>query len=120
MGRDSPRSFPLLATPTPQVRVVLYPEQSFPTSKHCVQYGLLLSHFVWRSWQAKQSSAAPVVGALLRRFRGEVGGLVAAGGGASIGVMFVAMLVFEMVYKRVEGLSKCGNPQGYNRRIVNG
>lgn len=40
-----------------------------------MQYGRRLSHLDWRSWQAKQSSAAPVVGALLRRFRGEVGDL---------------------------------------------
>ena len=30
MGRDNPRSLPLLATPTPHVSCVLYPEQSFP------------------------------------------------------------------------------------------
>lgn len=30
MGKDNPRSFPLLATPTFQVRAVLYPEQSLP------------------------------------------------------------------------------------------
>lgn len=30
IGRDNPRSLPLLATPTPHVNVVLYPEQSFP------------------------------------------------------------------------------------------
>ena len=44
MGNDRPRSFPLLATPTPQVNVVLYPEQSFPLSKHWVQYGRRRSH----------------------------------------------------------------------------
>ena len=36
-GQVSPRSFPRLATPTPHVKVVLYPEQSFPNSKHCPQ-----------------------------------------------------------------------------------
>lgn len=36
-GNDSPRSFPLLATPTPHVSCVLYPEQSFPWSKHWEQ-----------------------------------------------------------------------------------
>lgn len=30
IGKDNPRSFPLLATPRPQVKVVLYPEQSLP------------------------------------------------------------------------------------------
>ncbi len=70
MGRDMPRSLPLLATPTPHVRVVRYPEQSFPISKHCVQYGLLRSHLVLRFRHVKQSSAAPVAGALLRLFRG--------------------------------------------------
>lgn len=30
IGKESPRSFPLLATPMPQVKVVLYPEQSLP------------------------------------------------------------------------------------------
>ena len=34
MGSDRPRSLPLLATPFPQVNCVLYPEQSFPSSKH--------------------------------------------------------------------------------------
>ena len=30
IGNAKPRSLPLLATPTPHVKVVLYPEQSFP------------------------------------------------------------------------------------------
>ena len=30
IGSDNPRSLPLLATPTPHVSVVLYPEQSLP------------------------------------------------------------------------------------------
>jgi hypothetical protein len=33
-GRDIPRSFPRLATPTPQVSVVRYPVQSLPNSIH--------------------------------------------------------------------------------------
>lgn len=37
MGRDKPRNFPRLATPTPQVSVVRYPEHSFPISTHCPQ-----------------------------------------------------------------------------------
>jgi hypothetical protein len=37
IGNESPRNFPLLATPTPHVNVVLYPEQSLPSSKHCEQ-----------------------------------------------------------------------------------
>jgi hypothetical protein len=80
-GRERPRSFPRLATPTPQVKVVLYPEQSLPRSRHCVQYGLLLSHGVCLSWHAKQSSAAPLVGALLRRLRMAVGCLDASEAG---------------------------------------
>lgn len=36
-GSDIPRSLPRLATPTPQVNVVLYPEHSLPWSKHCEQ-----------------------------------------------------------------------------------
>lgn len=46
MGKDNPRNFPLLATPMFQVRAVLYPEQSLPYSRHWVQYGLFLSHFL--------------------------------------------------------------------------
>jgi len=34
IGKAMPRNLPLLAMPTPQVRVVSYPEQSFPTSRH--------------------------------------------------------------------------------------
>ena len=36
-GKDMPRSFPRLATPTPHVRVVRYPVHSFPISTHCPQ-----------------------------------------------------------------------------------
>lgn len=36
-GHERPLSLPRLATPTPQVKVVLYPEQSFPNSKHWLQ-----------------------------------------------------------------------------------
>ena len=69
-GKDIPRSFPRLATPTPQVRVVRYPVHSFPSSMHCPQYGRRRSHFIWRFLHAKQSSLAPVAGALLLRFLG--------------------------------------------------
>lgn len=75
-GRDIPRSFPRLATPTPQVRVVRYPEHSFPSSMHCPQYGRRRSHFIWRFLHAKQSSLAPVAGALLLRFRGAAEALL--------------------------------------------
>jgi hypothetical protein len=34
IGRDKPLSFPRLATPTPQVNVVRYPEHSLPKSIH--------------------------------------------------------------------------------------
>lgn len=34
IGKERPRSFPRLATPTPQVKVVRYPEQSLPISRH--------------------------------------------------------------------------------------
>ena len=36
-GKDMPRSFPRLATPTPQVKVVRYPEHSLPSSMHWPQ-----------------------------------------------------------------------------------
>lgn len=67
-GHVRPRSFPRLAIPTPHVKVVLYPEQSFPISRHWPQYGLLRSQGAFRFRHAKQSSAAPVVVVLLRRF----------------------------------------------------
>jgi hypothetical protein len=74
-GRDRPLSFPRLATPTPQVNCVLYPEHSLPTSRHWEQYGRRRSHLVFLLVQAKQSSEAPLAGALRRRFRwGTVGG----------------------------------------------
>ena len=86
-GSDRPRSFPRLATPTPQVSWVLYPEQVFPRSMHCVQYGRRRSQVVLSCWHAKQSTAAPVVGARRRRLRG--GASFAAGsraaGGAGTG-----------------------------------
>lgn len=34
IGSVFPLNLPLLATPTPQVKVVRYPEQSFPRSMH--------------------------------------------------------------------------------------
>lgn len=46
IGKDMPRSFPRLATPTPQVRVVRYPEHSLPISTHCPQYGRRRSHLI--------------------------------------------------------------------------
>lgn len=49
IGNARPRNLPLLATPTPQVKVVLYPEQSLPASRHCEQYGRRLSQEVFRS-----------------------------------------------------------------------
>jgi hypothetical protein len=55
-GLERPRSLPRLATPTPHVNVVLYPEQSFPISMHGVQYGRFLSQPIERFWQVKQSS----------------------------------------------------------------
>jgi hypothetical protein len=77
MGSDRPRSFPRLATPTPQVKVVRYPEHSFPISMHCPQYGRRRSHFTPRFLHAKQSSLAPVAGALLLRFLGAAAALLA-------------------------------------------
>ena len=73
-----PRSFPLLATPTPHVNVVLYPEHSFPMSMHCVQYGRLRSHLTARLEQVKQSSVAPP--AAVRRLL-FLGGCAAMGSG---------------------------------------
>lgn len=75
-GKDMPRSFPRLATPTPQVKVVRYPEHSLPSSIHWPQYGLRRSHLAPRFLQAKQSSLAPVAGALLLRFLGAAAVLV--------------------------------------------
>lgn len=69
-GHDSPRNFPRLAMPTPHVKVVLYPEQSLPVSRHWLQYGRRRSHGVWRLRHVKQSSAAPVAAALLLLFLG--------------------------------------------------
>lgn len=70
-GKDKPRSFPRLATPTPHVNVVLYPEHRPPRFRHCVQYGLRRSQLTWRLVQVKQSSAAPLPTTRLRRFRGS-------------------------------------------------
>ncbi len=75
-GKDIPRSLPRLATPTPQVRVVRYPVHSFPISTHCPQYGRLRSHFIERFLQEKQSSVAPVAGALLLLFLGAAAALL--------------------------------------------
>jgi len=79
-GRDRPRSFPRLATPTPQVNCVLYPEQSFPTSRHCEQYGRRRSHLTFLLEQVKQSSAAPPPAARLLRLRTEAVSALEAGG----------------------------------------
>jgi hypothetical protein len=84
-GVDSPLSFPRLATPTPQVNWVLYPEQSFPVSRHCEQYGLRRSHFIFFFRQVKQSSAAPVAGALRRLLRGTAACAAIAVTGAHTG-----------------------------------
>lgn len=82
-GNDKPRSLPLLATPTPHVNCVLYPEHSLPISKHGEQYGLRLSHLTLRLWHAKQSSAAPLAGALLLLFLGASMSVLLAGGHGS-------------------------------------
>ena len=76
-GKVMPLSLPRLATPTPQVSVVRYPEHSFPISTHCPQYGRRRSHFIPRFLHAKQSSVAPVAGALLLRFLGAAALLLA-------------------------------------------
>lgn len=67
-GRDNPRSFPRLATPTPHVSCVLYPAQSFPSLRHWVQYGRRRSHGMFRLEQVKQSAEAPAAGALFVAF----------------------------------------------------
>lgn len=80
-GQVIPRSLPLLATPTPHVRVVLYPEHSLPISMHCVQYGRLRSHLTERLRHVKQSSVAPPAAVLRRLFLGgPVAGLVSMEG----------------------------------------
>lgn len=91
-GRESPRSFPLLATPTPHVNWVLYPEQSFPWSRHCEQYGLRRSHCNSKLLHVKQSAAAPAVGALFRLFLGEAFPSIAACGEVVGGVGILVML----------------------------
>lgn len=68
-GSFWPRSFPRLATPTPHVSVVLYPEHSRPSSRHCEQYGRRRSHLAPLLEQVKQSSGAPLTTVLFRRFR---------------------------------------------------
>lgn len=68
IGKDIPRNFPLLATPTPQVKTVLYPGHSFPCSQHAPQYGLFLSHIDPRFRHDAQSSPAPLVEAFLLLF----------------------------------------------------
>jgi len=110
MGSVRPRSFPRLATPTPHVNVVLYPEQSFPRSKHCVQYGLRRSHFDFLSKHAKQSSAAPVAGALLRRLRGAVASTLLEVGGHATGSEGVDILDdVEMMTIQGQAINKALN-----------
>jgi hypothetical protein len=100
-GSDSPRNFPLLATPTPHVSCVLYPEQSLPWSRHCEQYGLRRSHCNARLLHVKQSAAAPAVGALFLRFLdGSFASAAMCGeliGGAVILVIF-AIVAIDMSY----------------------
>lgn len=69
MGRDKPRSLPRLATPTPHVSCVLYPEHSLPISRHWEQYGRRRSHLTLRLEQVKQSSEAPPAVVRLLRLR---------------------------------------------------
>lgn len=61
-GSEKPRNLPRLATPTPHVNVVRYPEQSFPISRHCEQYGRRRSQVDPDLAHVWQSSAAPVAG----------------------------------------------------------
>jgi hypothetical protein len=82
IGRDSPRNLPRLATPTPQVNVVLYPAQSRPRFKHCEQYGRRRSQAEPSRAHVKQSSAAPLTTVLFRRF---LGGAVEVDGDLRIG-----------------------------------
>lgn len=89
-GLDSPRSLPRLATPTPHVNVVLYPEHSFPISMHGVQYGRFRSQPTARFWHVKQSSWAPPAPVLLLLFFG--GAVVGATSctGSSLGAAVMA------------------------------
>lgn len=70
IGNESPRNFPRLATPTPHVKVVLYPAQAFPPSRHGVQYGLFLSQLAFSLVHVKQSFSAPLAVVRLRFRRG--------------------------------------------------
>src|ERR1700744_3454182 len=83
MGNDRPRILPLLATPFPQVNCVLYPAQSFPSSRHWEQYGRRRSHFTDRVVQVKQSAAAPAAGVRFLLFRGGFALLASAGTAAT-------------------------------------
>lgn len=93
-GHVKPRSFPRLAMPTPHVSVVLYPEQSFPISRHCPQYGLLRSQGAFRFRHVKQSSAAPVVVVLLLRFL--MVGLVSRPTSASASALIQAVVMTSL------------------------
>lgn len=95
-GNESPLNFPLLATPTPQVKVVLYPEQSLPISRHCPQYGLFRSHLAWRLRHVKQSSAAPVAAVLLLRFLGAAVDLHSGSRPASSDLDWVVVSMVEV------------------------
>lgn len=96
-GKDIPRSFPRLATPTPQVNVVRYPEHSFPSSMHCPQYGRRRSHFICLFLHAKQSSLAPVAGALLLLFLGAAAALLVEASGFWASTAWVAADDMAMV-----------------------
>ena len=100
-GSESPRNFPLLATPTPHVNCVLYPEQSLPWSRHCEQYGLRRSHCNARLLHVKQSAAAPAVGALFLLFLGEAFASDAVCGeliGGAVMLVIFAIVAIVMSY----------------------
>jgi hypothetical protein len=69
---------------------------------HWVQYGLRRSHFVFRFRHVKQSSVAPVTGALLLLFLGTVGWVGSWVVGSWIWVVELDIVV-EIVMKDIVG-----------------
>ena len=113
-GSESPRSLPLLATPTPQVKVVLYPEHSFPLSRHCEQYGLFLSQGTAFFRHEKQSSAAPDAAVLRLRFRGADEATVSDVASEAVGMGASAAMLTNGLKGR-----RCGqNEGGLGHRIA--
>jgi hypothetical protein len=108
IGKDMPRSFPRLATPTPHVRVVRYPEHSFPFLTHCSQYGRRWSHFTPSFLHAKQSTVALVAGVfLVLLFLGAETAAVLLVAVVVMAVVVVAVVVVAVVVVAVVVVLSC-------------